>query len=282
MKKLVFLLLVLNFTSLFSQNWLRVDSVFSVSGVTVKGFSTPEFADLNSDGNLDLIIGNLDDKADFFWNNSHLFPSTFSKDTSVLYNIYSGGQINTNSSYPTLVDLDGDSVLDLIIGGYNGLRYYKNIGTRFLPDFVAVDTIFTDVNLQIGTDAQPAFIDIDDDGDLDLFAGIGESLFGGPNPGITMGFRNTGTATSPQFILDNTIAAGIPDIGLNAYPTFADLDNDEDYDLLLGRDLQTFVYFKNTGTKQNPVWTQNSTTFSGVETTTYWKNPAFKGYRLRW
>ena len=204
-----------------------------------------------------------------------LFPTTFSKDTSVLEDIYASGQTGTNSAYPTLIDLDGDSVLDLVIGGYNGLRYYKNIGTIYSPEFIAIDTIFTDVNTQIGTDAQPAFVDIDDDGDLDLFVGIGESLPGGPNPGITMGFRNTGTPTQPQFTLDNTLVTGIPDIGRNSYPTFADLDNDEDYDLLLGRDLQTLVYYRNTGTKQSPVWTQNTTTFSGVESTTYWKNPTF-------
>jgi hypothetical protein len=275
MKKLFLLFVILSSTNLFSQNWLKVDSVFAVSGVTVKSFSAPEFADLNNDGNLDLIIGNIDDAADFFWNNSHSFPTTFSKDTSVLYNVYSGGQTNTNSDYPTLIDLTGDDVLDLVIGGYNGLRYYHNNGTVTSPDFIPADGIFDVVNSQIGTDAQPVFIDIDDDGDLDLFVGIGESLMGGPTPGITMGFRNTGTSSAPIFTLDNTLVTGIPDIGLNSYPTFADLDNDEDYDLLFGRDLQTFVYYRNTGTKLSPIWTANTTTFSGVETTTYWKNPTF-------
>jgi hypothetical protein len=274
-KHLVIFLIVILSTNLFSQNWLKVDSIFAVSGVTVKSFSAPEFADLNNDGNPDLILGNIADAADFFWNNSHSFPTTFSKDTSVLYNIYNSGQTNTNSDYPTLIDLDGDTDLDLVIGGYNGLRYYENIGTITSPEFIPVDTIFTNVNSQIGSDAQPAFVDIDDDGDLDLFVGIGESLLGGPTPGITMGFRNTGTASVPIFTLDNTLVTGIPDIGLNSYPTFADLDNDEDYDLVFGRDLQTLVYYRNTGTKQSPVWTQNTTTFSGLETTTYWKNPTF-------
>ena len=273
MKKTLLLFIVFISTNLFAQNWLRVDSVFAVSGVTVKSFSAPEFADLNNDGNLDLIIGNLDDVADFFWSNSNLFPSTYTKDATVLENIYKTGQTQTNAAYPTLIDLDGDSVLDLVIGGYNGLRYYKNSGTISSPDFFSVDTVFTDVNTLIGTDPQPAFVDIDGDGDLDLFVGIGESLMGGPDPGITMGFRNTGTAANPQFTFDNSLVVGIPDIGLNSYPTFADLDNDGDYDLLFGRDLQTFVYFKNTGTNQSPIWTQNSTTFNGVETTTYWKNP---------
>ncbi len=275
MKHLLLFFAILSSTSLYSQNWLKVDSIFSVSGVTVKSFSAPEFADLNNDGNPDLIIGTLDDEADFFWNNSHSFPTTFSKDTSLLYTIYHSGQNNTNADYPTLVDLDGDTDLDLVIGGYNGLRYYKNNGTITSPDFIIADGIFDYVNSLVGSDAQPAFVDIDDDGDLDLFMGIGESLLGGPDAGITMGFRNTGSSSAPVFTLDNTLVTGIPDIGLNAYPTFADLDNDEDYDLLYGRDLQTLVYYKNTGTKQNPVWTQNTTTFNGVESTTYWKNPTF-------
>jgi hypothetical protein len=268
-KNFIILFIVILSTNLFSQNWLRVDSIFAVSGVTVKSFSAPEFADLNNDGNPDLILGNIDDAADFFWNNSHSFPTTFSKDTSILYTIYNSGQINTNSDYPTFVDLDGDTDLDLVIGGYNGLRYYENKGTISSPDFIIADGIFDLVNSEIGSDAQPAFVDIDDDGDFDLFVGIGESLMGGPDPGITIAYRNTGTAGVPIFTLDNTLVTGIPDIGLNSYPTFVDLDNDEDYDLVFGRDLQTLVYFRNTGTKQSPVWTQNTTLFSGVETTTY-------------
>ena len=279
MKNLLLLIIILTSINIYPQNWLKVDSIFSVSGVTVKSFSAPEFADLNNDGNPDLIIGNLDDKADFFWNNSHDFPTTFWKDTSVLSNVYQNGQTNTNAAYPTFIDLDGDIDRDLVIGGYNGLRYYQNIGTISLPEFVAVDTIFANVNTQIGTDAQPAFVDIDDDGDLDLFMGIGESFsldtttF--PEAGITLGFRNTGTASNPMFTLDNTLVTGIPDIGLNSYPTFVDLDNDEDFDLVFGRDLQTLVYYRNTGTKQNPIWTSNTTIFSGVETSSYWKNPTF-------
>jgi hypothetical protein len=212
---------------------------------------------------------------DFFRNNSMSFPSTFSKDNSIIANIYSGGLVNTNSDYPALHDLDGDDDLDLIIGGYYGLLYYENKGNVTNPNFVKVDTIFANVNPLIGGDPKPAFADLDNDGDMDLLVGIGESLLGGPAPGLTLGFRNIGTASLPKYLDDNTLVTGIPDVGLNSYPALADIDNDLDYDLLIGRDGALIHYYKNTGTPIQPVWTRETNTFAIVEASTYWKNPTF-------
>ena len=275
MKYILLLLFCILSLNIYPQNWLKVDSVFSVSGVTVKNFSAPFFTDIDNDADLDLFLGNIDDKADFFRNNSNLFPSTFSIDTSLLWNIYSGGLINTNADYPVLADLDNDNDFDLIIGGYYGLLYYENVGTISSPDFVKNDSIFSNVNSQIGGDPKPALTDLDDDGDLDLLVGIGESFVAGPEPGLTLGFRNNGTPQNPEFILDNTLVNGIPDVGLNSYPAFADLDNDEDYDLLIGRDGGALFYYGNTGTKLNLAWTREFSTFASVEASTYWKNPCF-------
>jgi hypothetical protein len=259
----------------FSQNWLKLDSVFSVSGVSVKNFSAPFFADIDDDGDLDLFLGNNVDQTEFFRNNSFEFPSFYSKDTLLLYSIYSGGLINTNSDYPVLADLDGDGDLDLIIGGYYGLLYYENTGTSTNPVFSKNDSLFVNINPLIGADPKPAFADLDGDGDLDLLVGIGESLFGGPTAGITLGFRNNGTPHKAEFVHDNSLVAGIPDVGINSYPALADLDNDGDYDLLIGRDGGALFYYKNTGTVNQPVWTREYSTFSSVETSTYWKNPTF-------
>lgn len=79
MKNLLLLIIILTSINIYPQNWLKVDSIFSVSGVTVKSFSAPEFADLNNDGNPDLIIGNLDDKADFSGTILTTFPQLFGK-----------------------------------------------------------------------------------------------------------------------------------------------------------------------------------------------------------
>lgn len=274
-KSLVLIIFILVETN-YTQNWLKVDSVFSPYGVTPQSFSAPAFGDLDNDGDYDLILGNLSNEADYFKNITLAPPSIFIKDTNLLFSIYADGLQFTNSEYPSLLDLDNDNDLDIIIGGYNGLLYYQNIGDSLHAIWLKIDTVFSSsVNPQIGTDARPAFADLDGDKDLDLLIGTGESLFGGPIAGLTFGFRNIGTTTNPIFLRDDTLVSGIPDVGLNSYPSLADLDNDNDYDLLIGRDGAALYYYKNTGTSNSPIWTREFTTFAEVETINYWKDPTF-------
>lgn len=278
MKKLEIFITLLLFMPQFNyaQNWLKVDSIFSPSGVSLQSFSAPAFGDLDSDGDYDLILGNLGDEAEYFQNITSLPPATFTKDTTLLFSIYSHGQQFTNLAYPSLIDLDNDRDLDLVIGGYNGLLFYQNVGDSLHAAWQMVDSIFANsVNPQIGTDARQAFADLDNDADLDLLIGIGESLFGGPTAGLTFGFRNVGISTNPIFLRDDILVTGIPDVGLNSYPALADLDSDNDYDLLIGRDGAALYYYKNTGTSTSPIWTREYTTFAGVEAINYWKDPTF-------
>ncbi|RJP64507.1 MAG: T9SS C-terminal target domain-containing protein [Ignavibacteriales bacterium] len=257
----------------YAQNWKLVDSVFNPFGVNSFSFSAPFFADLDADNDFDIIMGNYTtDRIEYFENIGNSTTPKYFRDTSVTYPIYKNGLAGTNSSYAVCVDIDADDDLDLITSGYNGLLLYENIGDKYAPEWLIVENYFSEINTQIGTDPKPAFGDIDNDGDYDLLVGIGESLFGGPDPGYVFGFENTGTSTSPQFVLKDTLAKGIGDIGLNAYPVLKDLNNEGKVDLLLGRDLQTLVYFVNTGNR-NSYWQRVTNIFNIVETTSYWKNP---------
>lgn len=265
-------ILLISSSTLFGQYWKRIDSVFSPSGIIVKSFSAPFFADLNGDLNYDLILGNLGNDADFYYNLGTT-PLSFSLDTNILKTVYPPADFRTNGTYPCFVDIDGDNDSDLVIGGFNGLILYTNNGA-VNPSWTKSTLLFDSINTKIGTDPKPSFTDIDADGDYDLFIGIGESFFeDGSIPGTTVAYRNIGTKLSPNFQLDNTLVVGLPDAGYNSYPTFADLDNDKDLDLLIGRDLTGLLYYKNLGNSQAPVWSLESTTFNVVEKSTYWKNP---------
>lgn len=275
MKNFYFLFFLSAALNLSAQQWVKIDSVFSPFGVTVQSFSSPEFCDIDRDGDFDLFVGSLnDDRVAFFCNQGTNTAPVFRRDTNLLRSIYEKGIQFTNSTYPSLVDLDGDNDYDLVIGGFNGLLFYRNIGDSVNALWEQDTAVFSPVNRLLGTDDRPAFADLDNDGDLDLIIGIGESFYGNVTAGTTLGFRNTGTKNSPLFTADNSLVAGIPDVGLNVYPALKDLDSDGDYDLVMGRDVQTMLYYKNTGTKESPVWSASSSLVSGIETTSYWKVPA--------
>jgi uncharacterized protein (DUF2141 family) len=269
-------ILLLSLHTAAADSWKKIDTVFNPSGVTALSFSAPAFCDFDKDGVFDLLLGNSPtSRVAYFRNNGTAATAAFREDTSFLSSIYANGYVGTNADYPAAVDLDGDGRDELIIGGFNGILYYKNVADGSHPIWQQDTSLFRSINTMIGTDAKPAFADLDSDGDLDLLVGIGESLFGGPTAGITLGFRNTGTPTQPQFTPDNLLAAGIPDVGLNAYPAFADIDKNGKVELIMGRDTQTLLYFRNNGTQSNPVWTQTPGLVSSVESKTYWKNPTF-------
>jgi hypothetical protein len=90
----------------------------------------------------------------------------------------------------------------------------------------------------------PVFVDIDNENDYDCFNGLGN--------GLTAYYKNTGTRFNPNFANWYTNPFGISDVGVNSQPTFADIDNDGDYDVYVGEAGFSIYYLKNTGTISSP------------------------------
>lgn len=201
-----------------------------------------EFVDIDNDNDLDLYIGvNESGHARFFKNVG----------TSTAPAFFQGPVDPGEKSGPAFTDIDFDGDLDMFIGAGNGIHYFKNNGTATIPLFNEHNLNpfnLTDVGDHFSH--RPVFVDIDNDGDQDMF--IGET------DGNTYYFQNDGTPTSPSFAVAQSNPFNLVDIGANSSPTFADLDGDGDLDAMIGDVVGAspgtgnFHYFQNTGDINTP------------------------------
>ena len=219
-----------------------------VNGIDVGSESIPAFADLDGDGDLDLLLANKIDPDDLTTSRIFRFENvgTVSEPSFRLR-----GQMDIGGLYhyaPAFGDLDGDGNSDMLLGSWKDrVAWYRNAGANTDPQFVLQDSAI--VKITRGSNTTPVLVDIDADGDLDLF--IGESS------GTINFYRNSGSPTQPEFVLESDRFNDI-DIGRRSYPTFVDLDADGDQDLVVGGGSGRLRFFRNTGTRQRAVFVADS------------------------
>ncbi len=143
---------------------------FSLGGTSIYNYSM-EFADLDNDGDLDLMAQNT-----FFHYYENTGTSSSPNFATVLTSPFSLGAVNSPNSL-SAVDLDNDGDLDIMSSHYSGtFVYYENTGTSSTPNFAAFQ--FDPFSLS-GYDYQEnyAFGDLDNDGDLDIISGNYSGVF---------------------------------------------------------------------------------------------------------
>ncbi|HSH00720.1 MAG TPA: VCBS repeat-containing protein, partial [candidate division Zixibacteria bacterium] len=213
-------------------------------GLAAHGFSAVQFADLDSDGDLDLFYGDIFNTSAYFFENR---GDSLVSDLNLLTENYLPFN-NQAFNHTTFGDVDGDGDPDMIVGAANAqtidnLIFGRNEGEPgvFLEDYFLIEDFNIIKNIDIGGNGHPAFGDIDADGDQDM-------LLGGVNGRIAL-FQNIGTAVAPAFQLVSTTFAGI-NVGSAATPELVDWDNDNDFDLLVGTGAGYVQLWQNTGTPQ--------------------------------
>jgi len=203
-------------------------------GLVSTNYSFPTFADLDGDGDADLLVGEFLGTMQYFENTGSATNPQFAAPQVNPFGLVS----TTLFATPAFADLDGDGDIDLLSGEYIGsMQYFENTGSATNPQFAAPQE--NPFGLVSTDDSSfPAFSDLDGDGDIDLL--VGEYY------GNMKYFENTGSATNPQFAAPQTNPFGLVATYQNALPTFADLDNDGDIDLLAGEYYGALKYFENT------------------------------------
>lgn len=234
------LFLGLSFNNVASaQNYLApVTNPFGlVSGNVV---SSGSFADLDNDGDLDLLVGEYLGVMQYFRNTGSSTAPAFAAPVANPFGLTATYYI----AFPAFADMDGDGDKDILVGEYKGaLQYFQNTGTASAPAYAAVVTNPFGLTATTGY-SMPAFADIDGDGDQDLFVGDA--------PGAIQYFQNTGTASVPAFAAAIQNPFGLTSQSSLATPNLTDLDGDGDKDLIAGDGNGNFNYFKNVGTASVP------------------------------
>jgi hypothetical protein len=138
------------------------------------------------------------------------------------------------------------------------------------PDFLNHRVGSNFVQLDTGQRASPHLVDIDGDGDLDLFAAGTNFSFGQGYQGGPRFYRNVGNATSYEFVEQMSLMAGVTQ-GYGTAPALADLDSDGDFDLLVVGGLfsggaYNMSYYRNAGNATVPQWARDTSTFAGLTT----------------
>jgi uncharacterized protein (DUF2141 family) len=202
--------------SLNSYNFNVVSGVFN--SIDAGEYSVPTFTDLDHDGLLDLVVGSYGGPGDlsYHYEQTALGGSVFGFVSNVLSGVFPG-----NRPRPAFTDLDGDGLLDLLVGNFDGvLKHYEQTTMNGLS-FSLVTASFN--NIDVGFYSAPVLLDLDGDGLLDLLIGEDEG-------NIHHYKQNAINSTSFTLVTEtfNSI-----DVGSSAYPTFTDIDNDGLADLII-------------------------------------------------
>lgn len=157
----------------------------------------PVFFDADSDGLLDIVIGNFgyfvssntfDSKLALLRNTGTLTNPSFDL---IERNYADLSSLNINSVYPSFGDLDGDGDKDMIIGDEEGhLHFFVNTAGAGLPaEFSLSKPNY--MNIDVGETAMPQLVDVNHDEKLDLLVG--------ERSGTIDYYENTGSLTDASF-----------------------------------------------------------------------------------
>lgn len=221
--------------------------------------------DLDVDGDREVVLGNISFSCLGMMTNGGTPTQAWMTAQDTTFPVYNEPVDLTLFPAAFYVDADFDGKKDLLVAPNNktigedrsNVWFYKNTATSGHNfDLVEKRWLVGDL-IDLGTASHPAFTDVNGDGLTDIVVGnYGFYTLGISTNARLALFLNTGSATAPAFTLVDTDWLGMSEFAPNDYdftPTFGDLDNDNDLDLLVGSNYGALYYYRNSAGAGNPM-----------------------------
>ncbi|MEQ8575741.1 MAG: VCBS repeat-containing protein, partial [Fulvivirga sp.] len=249
-------------------------------------FPATYYEDVDFDGVKDLIVApnvptnvgyGVDFKRSswFYKNNGTNENPSFSR---VQFDFLQDGMLEFGeNAVPAFHDYDGDGDLDMFVGSTlensgrfsSSIRYYKNVGTSSLPEFTLEEEDFLGFSNIGAIGYKPKFMDINKDGLIDLvFSATQTSTF------ATSIFYLLGRNSSTKF--DTQIRQFFGSIGTDENFEIFDVDNDGEFDVLVGQSTGRVEYYRNLGNFETPNFVQEDQSFYDLDFSPFRQNPSIE------
>ena len=208
--------------------------------------STVTAIDLNADSFYELLLGDVTFDNIVMLENSAPNTEALMVAQDVNFPSYNTSIELTKFPATYFIDLNNDQQKDLIVTpngnnvshNFKNIWFYENISANEEVNLNLVQkNVLTDEMIEVGSGAHPVFFDYNSDGLMDLIvANYGYYQDGGNFNSQLALYKNSGTLAQPSFewVTDDFSGLGALNFENNIIPTFGDLDNDGDLDMIVG------------------------------------------------
>lgn len=228
--------------------------------------STTLVYDANGDGKKDMLIG------DVTCTNMYLVVNNNTNQDPIMtqtINHYPPNHPIVLDVFPAafIADVNNDGLEDLIATtntsnasqNTDHVQLFLNSGSTDIDRFnFSTDNFLLSEMIDVSEGSSPAFLDYNNDGLMDIvIANSGYWVNASSNKTGLALYKNIGSSTLAKYELVSRDWLGFSSLNIaNMAPSFGDMDNDGDLDMVCGSNDGTLHYFRNTASAGNPMTLQ--------------------------